>query len=226
MSKGTMPRFIRRCFFLVLFLSLIIAGGGCRRSGFSAASLTPDGVEYALTLEGDRCLRFSVPELSGAGRPKVEISEADEDGWRRVRMTWDVASAAAQDELAARFDLDIAPDFWWAPHLAPEEGYVVAQHVFRSPAIITAQGPLILAVVPDLDIVGRRTENPWFLDYDAPARRFWLGLAKTDVPVHTLFKKAPGMTLAPGKVELGFYVTAYRGSGTVPNPWSKTSAFL
>jgi len=217
---------MRKTLFLLLVLTLIAAGGGCRNSGTGSAVITPDGAGYSLKLDGETCLRFSVPELSGAGRPQFQIDNPDESGFRRVRLTWDVSSAAAQDELAVRFDLDVEPDFWWAPHLAPEEGYVVAQHVFRSPAIIAARGSLVLAVVPDLDIAGRRPENPWFLDYDAPTRRFWLGMVKTDIPAHTLYKKAPGMTFAPGKVELGFYIAAYRDSATVANPWSKTSAFL
>ena len=115
---------------------------------------------------------------------------------------------------------------WWAPHLAPEEGYVIGQHVFRSPALIAARGPLVLAVVPDLDVVGVRPENPWFMDYDAPARKMWIGLVRTDIPEHVLFRKAPGMTFAPGKVELGFFVAAYVDAGAVKDPWAKASALL
>ena len=217
---------MRKYIFPVLILFLVAANGACRKSETGSPVITADGAEYALTLDGERILRVSVPELTGAGRPQIQIDDPDESGFRRVRLTWDAASPAAQDELAVRFDLDIEPDFWWAPHLAPEEGYVVAQHVFRSPAIIAARGPLVLAVVPDLDIVGRRADNPWFLDYDAPARRIWLGMVKTDVPEHVLFKKAPGMTFTPGKVELGFHVAAYRDPAPISNPWAKTSAFL
>ena len=115
---------------------------------------------------------------------------------------------------------------WWAPHLAPEEGYVIGQHVFRSPALIAARGPLVLAVVPDLDLVGTRPENPWFMDFDAPARKMWIGLVRTDIPEHVLFRKAPGMTFAPGKVELGFFVAAYVDAGAVKDPWAKASALL
>ena len=39
-----------------------------------------------------------------------------------------------QDDLAIGFDLHLNPDFHWIPHLTPEDGYVAAQHVFRSPA--------------------------------------------------------------------------------------------
>lgn len=188
--------------------------------------LTHAGPDYTVALNGQERLRFSAPELAGCGLPRVEVGEIEEGGWRRVRMTWDVVDTVAQDELSVRFDLGFEPDFWWAPHLAPEEGYVVGQHVFRSPALIAGSGALTVVVVPDLDIVGRRPENPWFMDYDAPRRKMWLGLVKAEIPEHVLFKKAPGMAFAPGKVEIGFYIAVYNDSAEVKNPWARTAGFL
>jgi len=207
-------------------MTFFLAAWACRRDTGGSIRVARKGQEYGLVFEGKRVARFSVPELAGSGAPRVDVGEADEAGWRRVRMTWDIPSAVAQDELAVRFELEFEPDFWWAPHLAPEEGYVVAQHVFRSPAIIAARGPLGLVVVADLDIVGATPDNPWFLDYDAVNRRLWLGMSKTEIPEHVLFRKAPGMTFAPGKIELGFFVAAHNDSGPVRNPWRDVSAFL
>jgi len=206
-------------------LALLLPAWACRQAKNESVKITSSGSEYALALDGERCLRFSAPELAGCGLPRVEVGP-DEGGWRRVRMSWDVARPTAQDELSVRFDLDFEPDFWWAPHLSPREGYVVGQHVFRSPALIAGRGPLTLAVVPDLDIVGRTADNPWFMDDDAVRRRMWLGLVKTTIPEHVLFKKAPGMIFAPGKVELGFYIAVYRDRGAVRDPWAKASGFL
>ena len=207
-------------------LALVLAAPACRGAGPGATKLAWDGSSLALSFEGERLVRFSPPELAGSGAPRIETGEPDEAGWRRVRLVWDVPAAVAQDELAVRFDLEFDPDFWWAPHLAPEEGYVVAQHVFRSPALIAGRGALRVAVVPDLDLVGARPENPWFLDYDAVKGKMWLGLVRTEIPEHVLFKKAPGMTFAPGRVEIGFFVAAFRDGGAVPNPWREVSAFL
>jgi hypothetical protein len=179
--------------------------------------------EYHVVLDGEDCLRFSAPELRGAGRPRVEVSEA-EDGWQQVRMSWDVDHEIAQDELSVEFDLAIEPDFWWAPHLAPREGYVVGQHVFRAPAMIVQRDSLTLVIAPDLDVVGQWFENPWFMDYDAVRRKMWLGMVETEVPEHVLFQKVPGMRFAPGTVELAFYVAAYHDRGAVRDPWSKVVA--
>ena len=210
----------------IVSVALSWASWGCRGDDGEAIRLARKGAEYRLVYGGERLGRFSVPELAGVGRPRVEVGEADENGWRRVRLTWDVPAEAAQDELSVRFDLEFDPEFWWAPHLAPEEGYVVGQHVFRAPALIAGRGPRTLAVVPDLDIVGARPGNPWFLDYDAVNRRMWLGMTRTEIPEHVLFKKAPGMTFAPGRVELGFFIAAHDDPGEVRNPWREASAFL
>jgi hypothetical protein len=212
----------------VLVLALVVSGWRCRGGrdgGGGRVTVARDGADYKVALAGDEILRFSVPELAGCRLPRVEVAEA-EDGWRRVRMTWDVPAAVAQDELSVRFEVGFEPDFWWAPHLAPEEGYVVGQHVFRSPALIAARGPRTVVVVPDLDIVGKRPENPWFMDYDAPRRKMWLGLVKTEIPEHVLFKKTSGMAFVAGKVELGFFVAAYDDRAAVKSPWSKAAAFL
>ncbi len=168
---------------------------------------------------------FALPELAGHGRPKVE-TRGIEDGWQHVRLEWQVATQMQQDELAIRFELGFEPEFWWAPHLAPEDGYVVAQHVFRSPALIVQRGSLTFALVPDLGLVGQRPGNPWFLDYDARCRSLWLGLAKTEVPEHVLFRKSPGMEFGPGSLELSFFVTLYRDVEEVRNPWARTAELL
>jgi len=203
---------------------LLAAGTACRRE--AEFRIDRRGPEYRLIFRGQPLASFKAPELSGGGAPRVEVVKADASGWLRVRMTWDVPRDIAQDELAVRFDIGFEPDFWWAPHLTPAEGFVIAQHVFRSPALIAGRGPLVFAVVPDLDLVGARAGNPWFLDDDAPNRKMWLGFVKTEIPEHVLFKKAPGLTFAAGTLELGFYVAAYEDRGPVPDPWRGVSGFL
>jgi hypothetical protein len=189
---------------------------------------------YLVSLDGRACLEFDVPELPGCPPAAVEVtpcpaSSGAPEGvpsWYRVRMKWDAPEPIHRDELALRFRWLIKPDFWWAPHLAPGKGYVIAQHVFRSPAIIGRAGPLTVVVVPDLDLVGRREDTPWYLDLNAPAAESWLGLARTEVAEHVLFRKVPGMTIPAGKTEVGFFVTAYRDGAAVGNPWGVVSRFL
>ncbi|WP_394841048.1 hypothetical protein LZC95_28730 [Pendulispora brunnea] len=61
----------------------------------------------------------------------------------------------------------------WVPHLTPEEGYVMGDAIFRSPAIVLADDALALAFVPDLDdvrdVANAGAYRVW-LDCDHPRR--------------------------------------------------------
>ncbi len=218
---------------LIVFIACSLAAGAVhaadRTAVTAAANATPPTIEqhdgrYIVTVDTKSVLTFARPTVAGQ-QPALAIRDAG-GGWRHVTMTWNLTAEVRQDELAIPFDLTFKPTFHWMPHLAPEPGYVVAQHVFRSPAIIVSREALVTAIVPDLDRVGRLKGNPWFMDLDAPARRCWLGMARTDIPVHVGFKKKPGMKLGPGKVELAFYVMAYHDPAEPINPWRRVSRFL
>ncbi|MCJ7679973.1 MAG: hypothetical protein MUP70_04525, partial [Candidatus Aminicenantes bacterium] len=217
---------------IVSFLMILGCGTNPDRPG-SAGRILPDepfeiaaGEDgYSLVFEGIPVARLTLPELENAELTEVEFGEPD-NGWRRVRLVWDVLAETQQDELSLPIEILLEPDFWWAPHLTPEEGYVAAQHVFRSPALIVQDGIRTIALVPDLDSVGKNEENPWFLDFDAVQKKMWVGLVKTDIPEHVLFKKSSGMMFSPGRAEISFFITVYNDREPVRNPWRKTSAFL
>ena len=183
---------------------------------------SPDG--FAMQLEGQTLARLTIPTLAGAA-PQIAVTDAG-DGWQRVRLIWQLDQPVQQDELSVAFDLDFAPDFWWAPHLAPEPDDCIAQHVFRSPALIARQGARQLTLVPDLDVCGRRKDALWFMDVDAPARKWWIGMTEAAVKRHVEYQKTPGMTLAPGAVELGFFIIAHHDNAQPANPWARVTRFL
>ncbi|CAN5653637.1 hypothetical protein BH10CHL1_BH10CHL1_31200 [soil metagenome] len=167
---------------------------------------------------------YDQPLLSGQA-PKIMIEEVGA-GWQRVRMTWQLEQPVGQDELAIAFRVAFEPDFWWAPHLAPREGDCIAQHVFRSPALIAARGADALIIVPDLDICGRNPATPWFLDLNAPQCTMWLGLSHTTIPEHVRYQKTGGLILGPGEVSLGFYWIGYTDQAEPANPWRRVTEFL
>jgi len=170
-------------------------------------------------------VRFDVPAVKSGAKPEVTVTNAGE-GWSRVRFIWQIPEAVQQDELTVAFRLPGGPDFWWAPHLAPDDGDFIAQHVFRSPALIAMSGQKAVIVVPDLDICGANEATPWFLDLEAPAKTFRLGLGRSKIVGHVQYHRAPGMILGPGKAELGFYISAHEDERTPRNPWSRVTAFL
>ena len=88
------------------------------------------------------------------------------------------------------------------------------------------QGADTLVVVPDLDICGADEANPWFMDVDAPARKVQIGLSRTRITTHVLYHREPGMVLGPGKVELGFFIAAYKDENEPRDPWSRVTRFL
>ena len=165
-----------------------------------------------------------VPSLAGQ-MPTITIEDVG-DGWQRVRLIWQLDQPVQQDEVAIAFHLTFPPDFWWAPHLAPHDGDCIAQHVFRSPALIAAQGGDVLVLVPDLDLCGRLPNAPWFLDLDAPARMAWLGMSQTTIPEHVRYQKTGGMCFDAGEVALGFYWLAYHDDAQPVNPWRRVTQFL
>jgi hypothetical protein len=180
--------------------------------------------QYTLSLNDDPVMQFDVPKLGDAA-PSVNVAPQG-SGWQRVEVTWIIQQPVAQDELAIEFEFLFAPIFHWMPHLSPTDEFVVAQHVFRSPAIVAALGLRILAIVPDLRLVGQRSEAPWFMDLDAPRQKAWLGVTRTDVPVHVGFRRKSGLVIQPGPFSLAFLVTAYDDEVEPVNPWRRVSSLL
>ena len=192
--------------------------------GASRMNLGNDAGTYTLDCEDEGWVTFDVPLLGEGLEPEVHVTETD-DGWYRVAMKWHLDQPLQQDELSVRFDLQFEPDFWWAPHLTPEDGYVMAQHVFRTPALIASRGRQTFTVMPDLSLCGQSPGAPWFMDVDAPARALWLGMVRTEIPEHVLFRKTGGMVIEAGDVELAFYLAAYRDENEVPNAWKRVTEF-
>lgn len=179
----------------------------------------------AITLGKSELARFTAPLIAGTSKPTLDISDAGY-GWKRVRIEWNLAEPTQQDEVAVPFDLSFNPDFWWGPHLAPEDGNCIAQHVFRSPALIVSHGPATLVLAPDLDLCGQVESAPWFMDVDVPGNRLTLGLTRTEVETHVIYKKKPGMELPAGKLEFGFFVLAYADDDVPRNPFGRVSRML
>lgn len=196
-----------------------------QESGSSSTAIIRTDTGYQINVGERSYATFDIPKLDEAGPPDVQVDVINAN-WARVGFRWTLDRSVQQDDLAVNVRLDLEPDFQWLPHLTPEEGYVAAQHIFRSPAIIVAEGSATLAIVPDLDLVGQRADAPWYLDYDARTRNAWVGLSLTSIPTHVLFEKARGMTFEPGIVELAFFVTAYEDHADPINPWHRVSRFL
>jgi len=217
---------MKKWIFMVLGFSLLSAGGVTGKEKAPLEMKIKKAVDsFQIVLGKEVVAEFQVPNLKNGAKPEVVLSKP-ENGWQRVSMTWQVEAPVAQSELSVKMQLLHDPDFWWAPHLTPKEGSCIAQHVFRSPALIAAAGAKTLVLVPDLELCGQNKEQPWFMDLDAQQETFWIGLGKTHTYEHVLYEKVPGMVLEPGTVRLGFFVKVYMDDSEPTNPWSEVSAFL
>jgi len=114
------------------------------------------------------------------------------------------------------------------PHLAPEPGFVIGDHSFRSPAIVIADRARALALIPDLDDVRRAYQDGFrvWLDYDH--QKSLITVAAGDYQVaetHVLYRKHElDYTGQPVKVRL--HVLASSRSEDVENPYGLAARFL
>ncbi len=193
-------------------------------STVATAQVVPYEQGYEILHAGARYATFKAPLLGNQGAA-VTVNSLPDD-WYHVQLTWNQLAPIQQDDLNVDFAFNFDPDFDWVPHLTPIESTIVAQHAFRSPAIIASNGGRTVAIVPDLDLVGQSLAHPWYMDYDAVRGHAWIGMSWNLLPGHIIWVKAPGQTFAPGPVELSFFVKAYIDSSTPHNPWQEASKFL
>ena len=218
-----------KLFIAFLVFTAIISAASCSSKPELSILVASDGEGLLASFEKERILSIAPPVIDeagpAAGRPEVSVTPA-EDGWVRVAFSWNLPVEVPRDELSILIRGLRKADFWWAPHLAPEDGFVIAQHVFRSPALISRQGEIVVSIVPDLDLAGRVDGNPWFMDFDARTGESRIGISLTEIPVHVLFRKIPGMKIAAGRLELAFFLEAHKDEEALGDPWSAAARFL
>jgi hypothetical protein len=153
------------------------------------------------------------------GAPPVVSIETESDSIHRVLLTWDLAEPLRQDDVRVDVAPAFDPGFHWLPHLTPTDRNVVDQHAFRSPALIASSEERVLALVPDLDVLGEGWRTRWYLDLDAPSRRLTVGMSETDVEGHVFWVRKPGASYPAGRVRLGFFLLTSRAPEDVRNPF-------
>jgi hypothetical protein len=118
-----------------------------------------------------------------------------------------------------------APDHVWIPHLAPDDGYVIGDFVFRSPAVILADRTQALALVPDLDDLRAAEGFRVWLDYDHRRHRIVLAAGAYRAEGHVFFVKEPAACRGQ-RVRLRLHVLASRRPADCANPYGMVARFL
>ncbi len=157
-------------------------------------------------------------------KPEVSVQKVS-PGLAKVLFKFAIKDSVHQNDWKVTIRPSFAPEFHWAPHLTPTDKNIIAQHVFRAPALILANKQKQLTIIPDLDLIGK-TSVKWYMDLDAPSNTLTLGVSNNKVTEHVLFERDSGMIIAPPVFEFGFYVMTSNDSSVVSDPWRKPLAFL
>lgn len=157
--------------------------------------------------------------------PKVNYTTVSKD-LTKVTLQWGFPDSIKQDDWQVNIVPKFTPSFHWAPHLTPTDDHIIAQHVFRAPALIAASGDKQLTIIPDLDILQKKNSPDWYMDLNAPKNVLTLGMSKSSVKEHTAFVRATGATYSPGKLEYGFYIMTESNKKELANPWRKSLDFF
>lgn len=144
----------------------------------------------------------------------------------KVSLTWIIKDSLKQDDWKIIIHPGYTPTFHWAPHLTPTENHIIAQHVFRSPALISASPQKQIGIVPDLDILKERQPVPWYMDMNATKNEMVLGMSLSSVKEHTLFVRNSGAVYPPGVLKFGFYIFLDETKADLFDPWRKLDSFF
>lgn len=120
-------------------------------------------------------------------------------------FTYDLKEAGEQTDLNICIQFPKNPEFAWSPHLTPEEGYIVQQHVFRTPAMIFRYPNAAMTLFPDLESM-KQYSGYWYMDMDAPEGKMYYGISDRCIPEHVLFKKSGTVHFEAGKTVISFYL--------------------
>lgn len=180
-----------------------------------------DGIDLAMPAFVERAI------ISDFGNyaPVFSIEHLD-NGVLKVLMTVDVEDTLQLDDWKISLHPSFNPTFHWAPHLAPTPDHIIAQHVFRAPAMIVSDSIHYLAVIPDVELIGDNGEPAWYMDLDALTNTLSLGISRSVVKEHVLFRRASGQKIAPGPFRFGFYVMTSRDKKVISDPWRMPLAFM
>jgi hypothetical protein len=159
----------------------------------------------------------------GGRYPEAVVSQVA-PGLVKVKLRFQLKDSICQDDWRITIKPAFDPTFYWSPHLSPTDKNIVAQHVFRAPALIVADSQKQLTIVPDLDLLRTKPPLKWYMDLDAPDKELTIGLSHNKVTEHVLFERDSGMCLPPS-FEFGFYIMTDRDTAHLANPWRRPLAF-
>ncbi|HLK29888.1 MAG TPA: hypothetical protein VKT28_15015 [Puia sp.] len=121
----------------------------------------------------------------------------------------------------------IKSSFHWMPNMKTNPEQIIAQHVFRSPALIFCLNEKSISVIPDLNLLKKNTNAPYYLDmkYEENAIKIYYGLANYKVARHQYYEKDVRSFHINKPLNFGFYILISNSSDAL-SVLKKTNHFL
>ncbi|MEI9919541.1 MAG: hypothetical protein WDO14_12150 [Bacteroidota bacterium] len=160
----------------------------------------------------------------GTEQPQIKRDVIDSNTVR-YEFIYNLKAPVTQDDWHIAIHPSFNATFHWQPHLTPTDNHIVAQHVFRAPAIIVGDSSKQLAVIPDLSLIGN-SDVKWYMDLDARTNEIKLGVSKSKVTTHVLFEREPGLIIPQGEFRVAFYVITSKDKKDLADPWRKPLALM
>ncbi len=203
--------------FITLFLAFVLTliFGSCNGEN-KQASFPKLFSNYIASIHYDKL---------GSAEAQVSYSEISKN-ILKVSVLFNLKDTIKQNDWQVNIAPSFTPIFNWAPHLTPTDEHIIAQHVFRSPALIVASNEKQLTVIPDLDLLQNDNPVDWYMDMDATRNKLTLGLSESKVREHVLYIRKPGAVYPPGEIKFGFYILISNQKDHLFNPWRDVASFL
>jgi hypothetical protein len=122
---------------------------------------------------------------------------------------------------------EVRTSFHWVPNLKKKPEQIIAQHVFRSPAIILSCKESRVSIIPDLDAIKLYAETPYYLDLNFRDKGALIsyGLSNYKTDHHVYYQRRDSAFLLPQIMELGLYIICSDHSSS-PDILKKTNSFM
>ncbi len=161
----------------------------------------------------------------GNQSPEIKFKKVDKQTYR-VEVNWKILSDTSLERLYVAVKPAFKPSFHWAPHLTPTDNHIVAQHVFRSAAMIVHDAQKSLVIIPDVSLLETKPAVPWYLDLNATENLLTLGQANSKITDHILYEKEEKTKFPAGSYRLAFFVKYSSDPDNIQNPFASVNQFM
>ncbi|QJD87134.1 hypothetical protein [Cohnella herbarum] len=156
-----------------------------------------------------------------AGRDSRKVASVE------VSVSPGSTGTAKLSGLQVMFTNDSELECVWKPHLAPLEGMVVGDKMFRSPAIVFEGETKMTALIPDLDSIQRDRALPHMMDYTVYDRKLMYGLCDYAETGHVYHELKPSAIVFSGQLSFRFYLVEWeKESGQRSKDYRLVEKFL